>query len=80
MIANAMLKKGSSVHVGSAYTRSGEGSDHFGSYVCSLSLHFYKSLFLGLECHKATSLPLRWGSPSMNYNSFPPFSYNLCIC
>jgi hypothetical protein len=25
------------------------GSDHFGSYVHSLSLHFYKRLFPGLE-------------------------------
>jgi hypothetical protein len=25
------------------------GSDHFGSYVCSLSLHLCKRLFLGLE-------------------------------
>jgi hypothetical protein len=28
------------VHVALACTRSGEGSDHFGSYVCHLSLHF----------------------------------------
>jgi hypothetical protein len=33
------------------------GSDHFGSYVCSISLHFCKRLFLGLG-HKATALPI----------------------
>jgi hypothetical protein len=35
------------VHVAPACTGSGEGSDHFGSYVCSLSLHFCKRLFPG---------------------------------
>jgi hypothetical protein len=37
--------KGSPVHVAPDYT----GSDHFGSYVCSLSLHLCKRLFPGLE-------------------------------
>ena len=41
--------KGSPVHVAPACTRSGEGSDHFGSIVRSLSLHFCKRLFPGLE-------------------------------
>jgi hypothetical protein len=35
--------------VAPACTESGEGSDHFGSYVRSLSLHFCKRLFPGLE-------------------------------
>jgi hypothetical protein len=26
-----------------------KGTDHFGSYVRNLSLHFYKKLFVGLE-------------------------------
>jgi hypothetical protein len=42
-------KKGSPVHVAPACAGSGEGSDHFVSYVRSLSLHFCKRLFLGLE-------------------------------
>jgi hypothetical protein len=37
------------VHVAPACARSGEGSDHFGSYVHSLFLHFCKRLFPGLE-------------------------------
>jgi hypothetical protein len=42
-------KKGSPVHVVPVCAKSGEGSDHFGSYVRSFSLHFCKRLFLGLE-------------------------------
>jgi hypothetical protein len=42
-------KKGSPVHVAPACAGSGEGSDHFMSYVSNLSLHFCKSLFHGLE-------------------------------
>jgi hypothetical protein len=41
--------KVSLVHVAPAYAVFGEGSDHFRSYVRSLSLHFCKSLFLGLN-------------------------------
>jgi hypothetical protein len=37
------------MHVAPACAGSREGSDRFGSYVRSLSLHFCKSLFLGLE-------------------------------
>jgi hypothetical protein len=37
------------VHVALDCVGSGEGSDHFGSYVRSLSLHFCKRLFPGLE-------------------------------
>jgi hypothetical protein len=44
-----ILKKGSPVHVTPACAQSGEGSNHFGSYVRNLSLHFCKKLFLGLE-------------------------------
>jgi hypothetical protein len=37
------------VHVAPACVGSGEGSDHFGSYVHNLSPHFHKRLFPGLE-------------------------------
>jgi hypothetical protein len=37
------------VHVAPVCTGSGEGSDRFGSYVRSISLHFCKRLFLELE-------------------------------
>jgi hypothetical protein len=37
------------VHVAPACAGFGEWSDHFGSYVRSLSLHFCKSLFSGIE-------------------------------
>jgi hypothetical protein len=43
------IKKGSPVHVAPTCARSEEGYDHFGSYVRSLSLHFCKRLFPGLE-------------------------------
>jgi hypothetical protein len=42
-------KRGSLMHIAPTYTGSGEGSDHFESYACSLSLHFWKRLFPGLE-------------------------------
>jgi hypothetical protein len=41
--------KGRSVHVALACAGSGEGSNHFRSYVHSLSLHFCKRLFSGFE-------------------------------
>jgi hypothetical protein len=41
--------KGSPVHVATVCARSGEGSDQFRSYVHSISLHFCKKLFQGLE-------------------------------
>jgi hypothetical protein len=37
------------MHVTPTCVGSGEGFDHFGSYVRSLSLHFCKRLFPGLE-------------------------------
>jgi hypothetical protein len=43
------IKKGSPVHVVPTCVGSGEGSDRFGSYVRSLSLHLCNRLFLGLE-------------------------------
>jgi hypothetical protein len=42
-------ERGSLVHVAPACAGSGEGSNHFGSYARSLSLHFGKRLFPGLE-------------------------------
>jgi hypothetical protein len=67
-------EKGSLVHVAPACAGSKEGSDHFGSYVRSLSLHLCKWLFLGLEpmtsWSKATTLPLRQGSHISEINIF----------
>jgi hypothetical protein len=39
---------GSPLHVAPTSAGSREGSDHFGSYVHELSLHFCKRLFIGL--------------------------------
>jgi hypothetical protein len=44
-----MLLKGSLMQVAPACATSREGSDHFGSYIRSLSLHFYKRLFPGFD-------------------------------
>ena len=64
---NFCIALGSPVHEAPACAGFGEGSDHFGSFVRSLSLHFCKRLFPGLEPvtihpwphgHKATALPL----------------------
>jgi hypothetical protein len=65
-----MKKKGSPVHVAPAYAGSGEGSDHFGSYVCSLSLHFYKRLFSGLE-------PMTSWSQGNNFTAMPGLPFYL---
>jgi hypothetical protein len=48
-------KKGSPVHVAPACAGSGEGSDHFGSYVLKFSLHFCKRLLPGLEPYQSTT-------------------------
>jgi hypothetical protein len=40
--------KDSPVHIPPTCVGSGEGSNHFESYVCDLSPHFYRRLFLGL--------------------------------
>jgi hypothetical protein len=62
--------KGSLVHVAPACAGSGEGSDHFGSYVRNISLHFCKRLFPGLE------LMTSW-SQGNNFTAAPglPFLY-----
>jgi hypothetical protein len=56
------------VHVAPTCAGSGEESDHFGSFVRSLSLHFCKRLFPGLEpvtsWSQGNSLLLCQGSPS----------------
>ena len=49
LIQSVYIIKGSPVHVAPACAGSGEGSDHFGSIVRSLSLHFCKRLFLPHE-------------------------------
>jgi hypothetical protein len=54
--------KGSPVHVAPACAGFGEGFDHFGSYVCSLSLHFCKRLFPGLEPGGDLFVPLSKGT------------------
>jgi hypothetical protein len=76
-------KRGSLMHVAPACVESGEGSDHFGSYVCSIFLHLCKRLFPGLEPmtswsvgHKATALPLCQGSPS-DYTEYAALFYFL---
>ena len=46
---NFCIALGSPVHEAPACAGFGEGSDHFGSFVRSLSLHFCKRLFPGLE-------------------------------
>jgi hypothetical protein len=61
------------VHIAPAYAESGEGSDHFGSYVCSLSLYFCTRLFpahepmtswsQGNRFTIAPGLPFQKGSP-----------------
>jgi hypothetical protein len=45
----SLVLKGSLVHVAPTCAGFGEGSDHFVSYIRSLSLHFCKRLFPGLE-------------------------------
>jgi hypothetical protein len=44
-----IYSKGNLVHVAPAYAGSEKGSDHFRSYVSSLSLRFHKRLLPGLE-------------------------------
>jgi hypothetical protein len=61
-------EKGSLVHVAPACAGSREGSDHFGSYVRSLSLHFCKWLFLGLE-------PMTAWSQGNNFTAAPGLPY-----
>jgi hypothetical protein len=62
------------VHVAPAYAWSGEGSDHFGSFIRSLALHFCKRLFSGLESvtswSQGNSFTLHQGStPKWNSQS-----------
>ncbi|XP_044362097.1 replication protein A 70 kDa DNA-binding subunit A isoform X2 [Triticum aestivum] len=64
------FKKGNLVHVAPACAGSREGSDHFGSIVRSLSLHFCKRLFPGLE-------PMTSWSQGSSFTTAPrlPFSF-----
>jgi hypothetical protein len=57
-------EKGSPVRVAPACARSGEGSNHFGSYVRSFSLYFCKWLLLGLE-------PMTSWSQGNNFTAAP---------
>jgi hypothetical protein len=54
----SLIKKGNPVHITPACTWSREGSDHAGCYVGSLSLHFCKRLFPGLEPMTSWSIHL----------------------
>jgi hypothetical protein len=50
------------MHVAPTCVGSGEGFSHFGSYVHSISLHFCKRLFSGLEpMTPCTRAPLQKG-------------------
>jgi hypothetical protein len=44
--------KESPMHVAPVYIGFSERSGHFGSYVHSIFMHFYKRLFSGLEPHE----------------------------
>jgi hypothetical protein len=64
MVSTSQYKNGSPVHVAPACAGSGEGSNHFGFYVHSISLH------LGLE-------PMTSWSEGSNFTAAPelPFIY-----
>jgi hypothetical protein len=66
--------KGSLVHVAPACAGSGEGSDHFVSYVRKLTLHFCKRPFPGPE--SITS----WAQGNMGTAILIIISSLLCIC
>jgi hypothetical protein len=71
------------VHVAPACARSGEGSDHFGSYVHSFSLHFCKSLFPGLEpmtsWSQGNSFTVVRGLPFNHVNALKIYSHSEII-
>jgi hypothetical protein len=60
------------VHVAPSCVGSGEGSDHFGSYVRNLSLHFCKRLFPGLE-------PMPSWSQGNNLSAALGLPFSVCI-
>jgi hypothetical protein len=64
LIQKNNLIKGSPVHVAPACASSGEGTDHFRSYVRSLSLHFCKRLIPRLE-------PITSWSQGNNFTTVP---------
>jgi hypothetical protein len=63
------MLKGSPVHVAPVCAGSREESDHFGSYVCSLSLHFSKRLFPGHE-------PMTTWSQGNSFTAAPGLPFN----
>jgi hypothetical protein len=65
-------KKGSPVHVAPACVGYREGSDHFESYVLSLSLHFYKKLFPGLG-------PMTSWSQGNNFTVVPGLPFTMVL-
>jgi hypothetical protein len=68
-------KKGTPVHIAPACAVSGKGSNHFGSYVRSLSLHPCKRLFLGLESMVTRQQLYRCARASLpaNYHSMSEY-------
>jgi hypothetical protein len=64
-------KKGSLMHIAPAYAGFGEGSNYFGSYVHSLSLHFCKRL---LELEPMTS----W-SQGNSFTTAPGLPFSLMV-
>ena len=66
-------KKGNLVHVAPACAGSREGSDHFGSIVRSLSLHFCKRLFPGLE-------PMTSWSQGSSFTTAPRLPFHQITC
>jgi hypothetical protein len=82
--AKGPFQKGSLVYVAPAYAKSRERSDHFGSYVRSISLYFYERPFSGLE-------PMTLWSQDNNFyccvrapfqggnNDYPKKGISLCL-
>jgi hypothetical protein len=77
------------MHIAPACTGSGEGSDHFRSYVRSLSMHFGRRLLPGLELMTSWSqgnnitvapgLPFINGTPSVTPQGFVSCNHTLIM-
>jgi hypothetical protein len=80
--AKAPLLKGSPVHVAPTCAGSREWSNHFGSYVYRLSVHFYNRLFPGLEpvsIHVWDEIQVGVQQVTINFQQYAPpkkCSYN----
>jgi hypothetical protein len=90
MLMCQCIKKGSLVHITPTFAWYREGSDHFGSYVHSISLHFwgcFQDLYPWPHGHKATTLPLHQVSPSWcvsawykNFQAGPNVNGTVLLC